>query len=94
MVTTCPGCGVDATVWMTTDALWRESGCGRGWWCIPCFAAKLGRPLVGEDLEPVPANIPHLMAHDTPGDAALKLAAVRGWSDGQWARCWGRQSGA
>ncbi len=61
---------------MVTDDVWAAAGMDPlgGWLCIPCLEGRLGRPLVGANLEAVPLNDSDL--DDTPRLAELKRAAA------------------
>lgn len=54
------------------DEVWTAAaGMGRGWLCIPCLEARLGRPLTGADFPPYQINAPG-WHDDTPRLAQLK----------------------
>ena len=57
----CADCGTDTIVsreiYLVTPDLWAAAGVGRGFLCVGCFEARLGRHLTPDDFPPeVPIN--------------------------------------
>jgi hypothetical protein len=48
-VGTCLDCGGHAELYLLRDAVWEESGGGKGRLCVPCCEARLGRRLHMDD---------------------------------------------
>lgn len=78
----CHDCGVYTQPWkgpsewyMVHDAVWEAAGMDYGFLCVGCLEQRLGRPITGADLKPIPVNKPG-MYNDTPRLAALKQEAA------------------
>ena len=58
----CLGCGADTAsdalgeYYMVTDEVWALGGAGRGFLCIGCLEARIGRRLTAADFTGAPCN--------------------------------------